>query len=83
MQGNEGWQRGAIYSGTLIAVTDGLYIWEIFPNLCPAAFILEYSSGRGRIVGCFAESSTGSNTNRGELLGLMAIHLILLATNTV
>ena len=83
MQGNEGWLREAIHDGTLIAVTDGSYIRERFPDLCSAAFILECSSGRGRIIGSFAESSPGSNTYRGELLGLMAIHLILLAANKV
>ena len=45
MQGNEGWLREAIHDGTLIAVTDGSYIWERFPDLCSAAFILECSSG--------------------------------------
>ena len=83
MQGNEGWIREAIHDGTLMAVTDGSYIRERFPNLCSTAFILECSSGRGRIVGCFAESSTGANAYRGELLGLMAIHLILLAVDKV
>merc|ERR1711966_107670 len=37
----------------------------------------------GRIVGSFPEASKVANAYRGELLGLMAIHLILLALNKV
>jgi hypothetical protein len=83
MQGYEGWMKDAISDGTLVAVTDGSYIRERFPELCSAAFILECSSGRGRIIGSFAESSPGANAYRGELLGLMAIHLMLLAADKV
>jgi hypothetical protein len=36
-----------------------------------------------QLVGSFAERSEGANAYRGELLGLMALHLILLAVNTV
>ena len=50
MQGNEGWLKKSICDGTLVAVTDNLYILERFPDLCPAAFILEGSSGQGRIT---------------------------------
>ena len=83
MQGNEDWLKEAICDGTLVAVTDGSYILEIFPELCSAAFILKCSSGQGRIIGSFAESSTGSNAYRGELLGPMAIHSILMVANRV
>ena len=76
MQGNEGWLKESILDGTLVAVTDGPYIRERFPGLCSSAFILECSSGRGRIIGSFAESSPGAN-------GLMAIHFILLAADKV
>ena len=81
--GDDNWIEEAISSGTLIAVTDGSYIKQQYPHLCSAAFVLECSAGRGRIVGSFPECSSSANAYRGELLGLMAIHLILLATNTV
>jgi len=38
-------------------------------------------ASRGRIVGSFVEQSSAACAYRGELLGLMAIHLILLAAN--
>ncbi len=39
--------------------------------------------GRGRLVGAFAEASTAANAYPGELLGLIAVHLLLLVVVTV
>lgn len=79
--GNDDWLEEAIAAGTCIAVTDGSYIKEHFPNVCSAAFVLECTEGRGRIIGSFPEQSEAACAYRGEMLGLMAIHLILLAAN--
>jgi hypothetical protein len=77
------WVNESIVHGTLVAVMDGSYIRELFPELCSAAFVLECSQGRGRIFGLFSESLRVANAYRGELLGLMAIHLILLSVNKI
>ena len=77
------WLLQAIAGGTLILVTDGSYIHEHYPELCSAAFILECTQGGGCITGAFPEASLESNAFQGELLGLMAVHLLLLAVNTV
>jgi len=50
-------------------------------NLC--AFILECTQGRGRLTGAFLEQTIAACSYRGELLGLMAIHLILLSVKRV
>jgi hypothetical protein len=81
--GGTSWIAEAITEGTLLAVADGLYIRERHPNLCAAAFILECTRHRGMLVGLFPEASKAANAFRGELLNLMAIHLLLLAVNTV
>ena len=81
VHGGVKWLDHAIVEGTLVAVTDGSYIRELYPNLCSAAFILECSAGRGRVYGSFLETLLAANAYRGELLGLMAIHLILLSVN--
>lgn len=75
------WLLDVIRDGTCTAVTNDSYIRELYPEVCSCAFVLECSSGRGRILGSFTEQSKRACTYRGELLGLMAIHLILLATN--
>ena len=54
---------------------------DLHPHLCSAAFILECSQSGLRLVGSLAEHSISANAFRGELLGLLAIHLILLSIN--
>jgi hypothetical protein len=73
------WLEKSIADSTLMAVKDGLCIRELFPNLCSAVFVLECSKGQGRIIGAFSEAIRVAKAYRGELLGLMAIHLIILS----
>jgi hypothetical protein len=79
--GGEAWLQDSIANGLLVTVTDRSYIREIYPNRCLAAFVLECSKRQGRIVGTFSEGLLVANAYRGELLSLMAIHLILLSMN--
>ncbi len=81
--GGTEWIAQAITAGSLVAVTDGSYIRQLYSHLCSAAFVLDCYYGRGRLVGLFKEASKAANANRGELLGLMAIHLILVSVNQV
>jgi hypothetical protein len=83
VSGGTVWIQHSINDGSLVAVTDGLYIRELYPNLCSAAFVLECSKGQGRIVGSFSERMDVANAYRGELLDLMVIHLILLSMNKI
>jgi hypothetical protein len=53
----------------------------MYPDMCSVAIVLECTQGRGRIFGAFPEQLKRACAYRGELLGLMAIHLILLAVN--
>ena len=69
--------------GSLAGRSDGSYIKELYPNICSPAFVLECSEGKGRIIGSFPEQATTACAYRGELLGLLAIYLILLAANKV
>ena len=81
--GEHGWINEAISDGSLLAITDGSFLRRHYPNLCSAAFVLECTRGRGCMIGSFSESSRVANAYRGELLGLMAIHLILLSVDRV
>ena len=82
LSGDLNWLAEAIEDNCLVAVTDGSYMKERYPNLNSAAFIFECSKGRGRLMGSFTECTPDAGSYRGELLGLMAIHLILLGVNT-
>jgi hypothetical protein len=83
VEGGTDWIAQAITARSLVAITDGSYMQQIYPNLCLAAFVLECSHGKGRLIGLFKEASKAANLYRGELLGLMAIHLILVSVNRV
>ena len=83
LTGEHGWINDAISDGSLLAVTDGSFLREHYLNLCSAAFVLECTRGQSRLIGSFSESSRVANAYRGELLGLMAIHLILLSVDKV
>jgi hypothetical protein len=54
---------------------------ELYPSLNFAAFVFECTKGRGRLMGTFVKHTRDTCSYRGELLGLMAIHLILLTVN--
>jgi hypothetical protein len=69
--------------GTCIAVTDGSYMKDLYPHTHSAAVVLECTKGRGRVWCSFPEASQVACSYCGELIGLMAIHLILLAINKV
>jgi hypothetical protein len=56
---------------------------HFYPQIHSAAFVLECTNGRGRLWGSFPEASRSACSYRGKLVGLMAIHLILLAINKV
>ena len=81
--GEDDWLVDAISDGSCYAVTDGSYIEDEYPDICSAAFIFECQNGRGRIVGSFVERSEDACAYRGELMGLMAIHLILRHVNAI
>jgi hypothetical protein len=83
IKGGTEWIAHAITARSLVAVTDGSYTRQVYPHLCSAAFVLECSHGRGRLIGLFKEALKVANAYRGELLGLMAIHLILVSVNRV
>lgn len=65
----------------LLDVTNGLYIQEVYSDMRSCAFVFEGTEGRGYMLGSFPEHLKVANAYRGILLGLMAIHLILLAAN--
>jgi hypothetical protein len=83
VSGGMKWIHQSILDGSLVAVTDGSCIREFPPHLCSAAFVLECGKGQGRVIGSFSKSLAIANAYQGELLGLMAIHLLLLSVNKI
>ena len=81
--GDDEWLARAITEGTCISVTDESYMQDLYVTFNSAAVVIECTKGRGRLWCSFLEASRAACSYRGELLGLMAIHLILLAINEV
>jgi hypothetical protein len=77
------WIVIAIAEGTCMAVTDGSFKKDLYPHIHSAALVLECTKGRGRVWCSFPEASQVAFSYGGELIGLMAIHLILLTINKV
>jgi hypothetical protein len=71
------WLVQSIQQGDCMVVADGSYMPDIRTDLCSTAFFFECKAGRGRLVGSFSDINTAANAYRGELLGLMAVHLVL------
>jgi hypothetical protein len=59
--GGTDWLSQAIAGGTLIAVTDGSYIREHYPEICSAAFILKCKHSGGHVTGAFPEALIEAN----------------------
>ncbi len=81
--GNDHWIAEAIEVGNLIAVIDGSYMKDLYPNIHLDALVSECMKGHGQLWCSFPEASEIACSYRGKLVGLMAIHLILLSINEV
>ena len=73
------WIVAGMERGTLICVTDGSYDRKKAPTICGAGWIIMCSSTKKYVKGSFAEHSQSASSYRGKLLGMLAIHLFLLA----
>ena len=55
--GKDNWIEKAIANRSCVAVTDGTYIRELYPNVFSTAFIFECTDGTGRLIGSFLETT--------------------------
>ena len=78
---DDDWIGNAIANRSCVAVTDGSYIRELYQNMCSVAFIIECTNGTGILIGSLPETTISANAYRSEILGLMAIHLIIRGVN--
>ena len=75
--GTGSWLYHSIAQGTLVCVSDGSFIRELHPDVCSSAIIMECSESKDRLTFSMTDTSPSANAFRGELIGLLAIHLIL------
>lgn len=73
------WMVTALQAGNLVGVTDGSYDCSRNASVCGAGWILMDKTTGERLAGSFSEYSSSAGSYRGELLGLCAINVLLLA----
>lgn len=73
------WTIEALRAGNLVGATDGSYDRARNASVCGAGWVMMDKTTGDRIAGSFSEESTSAGSYRGELLGMCAIHVILLA----
>ncbi len=56
VSGGVAWLEQSISKGTLVAVTDGSYVRELFPTLCSTAFVLELVKDAVEWSDCFQKN---------------------------
>ena len=75
------WLVDAIEHGTIVGCTDGSYNGKRSSNHSSAGWILLDTASGLRLAGSFCEFSPGASSYRGEMLGLCALQLFLLAVD--
>ena len=70
------WLASAFKDGTATMVTDGSYNSTLAPLISGAGWIVACTAQHKILGGWFYECSSKANAYRGELLGMVAVHLL-------
>ncbi len=73
-----GWIHDTLVNGNLIGVTDGSYDRIKAQMVSKAGWVLTCTASHMTLQGSFYEKSPKAGSYRGELLGLVAIHTLIL-----
>jgi hypothetical protein len=72
------WLPLALERGTVVLATDGSYNRKRGPNVSGAGWVIACRRSGNILKGSFFEFSSNASSYRGELLGLVAIHTLVL-----
>ncbi len=73
------WLKDALINGSLIGVTDGSYDRPKAKSRSSLGWILICTASKRTLRGSFYEISVVAGAYRGKLLGLVALHTLILA----
>ncbi len=68
----------ALEQGTAVLVMDGSYSWSRGPNVNGTSWVIACCKCQKMLSECFYEVSSNISPYRGELLGLVALHTLIL-----
>ncbi len=77
---NTGWIMTALQQGTAVLATNGSYSRIRGPMVCGAGWVFTCRRSRRTLCGSFYEFSSNASAYHGELLGLVALHTLVLQT---
>jgi hypothetical protein len=72
------WLKTALEEWTAILATNGSYSWTCQPDICSAGWEIACRKSRKILNGSFYKISSKASAYRGELLGLVALHTLIL-----
>jgi hypothetical protein len=75
---NPSWMKRALEQGMAILATDGSYSGMCGPHVCGAGWVIACRKSRKILSGSFYKFSSSANAYRGEMLGLVALHTLVL-----
>jgi hypothetical protein len=81
IMGDISWIAESITDNSLLTITNGLYMKELYPSPDSAAFMFKCTKKWGQLMVSFVEHTRDACSYCGELLGLMTINILLLAVN--
>ena len=73
------WVAECLKNKTIVCVTDGSYNKQVAPDVCSAGWVMACMQTKRQILGTLIERSDYAGSYRGDLLGILAIRLFLLA----
>ena len=73
------WLVKAVKKNTIIGVTDGSYDRDFAPDISGAGWLVSCTNSENILRANFYEQSKSASSYRGELLGLLALHVFLYA----
>lgn len=76
--GDLSWLIEALANHTTIFVTDGSYNPDVSKDICSTGWVIFCSHTKKKVTGSFYEVSASASNYRGELMGVVTLHLFLL-----
>ena len=73
------WLVDGLHNGTIVAIADGSYDRQVAPDISGAGIAHCCMRTQWTLRSNFYERSKTANSNRGKLLGLVALHMFILA----
>ena len=79
MPTDTGWTKAGPRNRTLLCVTGGSYTRHVYPDISEAGWIIQCRATGIEVKGSFAERLAAASSYRGKMMGMLAIHVFLLA----